>query len=162
MKGPSFALVLAESQNGHGIGFKGGLPWPKMPKELAYFRSLTLDSICIMGRKTYESLGSRPLPKRINIVVSGSLGRDIKGALTLAALNVVTRKIFIIGGASLFNQAQKMEECKEIFLTTIEKDYECDIKWDGVDLTMFIEDETYTQRGEENGIAYVMRRYVRK
>lgn len=56
-----------------GIGYAGGIPWD-IPDDRAYFRDLTVGNIVIMGRKTWESLPDRyrPLPNRINVVISPS------------------------------------------------------------------------------------------
>ena len=60
-------LIVATDRNGL-IGNKGTIPW-KIPNDLKYFKDITIDSTVIMGRKTYQSIG-KPLPKRINIVIS--------------------------------------------------------------------------------------------
>ena len=59
-------IIAAIGQNNE-LGYKNTLPW-SLPNDLKYFRKTTADSIVIMGRKTYESIG-RALPKRINIVI---------------------------------------------------------------------------------------------
>ena len=62
--------IVGESKN-HVIGNKGDLPW-KIKEDLKNFRKLTLDSIVIMGRKTYDSLPVKKLDQRINIVLTRS------------------------------------------------------------------------------------------
>ena len=54
-----------------GLGNKGSLPWPNDSEDLKRFKKITTDNIVVMGRKTWDSLGSRkPLPNRLNVVVS--------------------------------------------------------------------------------------------
>ena len=61
-------LIWAQDENG-GIGKEGKLPW-HISEDLKNFKKLTLNSTILMGRKTWESLPIRPLPKRRNIVLS--------------------------------------------------------------------------------------------
>ena len=61
-------LSWAQDSNG-GIGANGKLPW-HVAEDLINFKSLTINSTVIMGRKTWESLPIKPLPKRNNIVLS--------------------------------------------------------------------------------------------
>lgn len=67
-----FDLVVAREIN-YGIGFNGGIPW-KLPSDLRMFRKITTSGLeknaIIMGRKTFESIGKKPLPHRTNIVIS--------------------------------------------------------------------------------------------
>ena len=68
--------VVALSNN-NVIGVNNDLPW-NLKKDLAHFKEYTTNKIIIMGRKTFESIG-RPLPNRINFVVSKTI-KDIEGA----------------------------------------------------------------------------------
>jgi len=116
------SLIVAADNNGI-IGNKGALPWPPIKGELAFFRQTTIGHSVIMGRKTWESLPTRPLSGRDNIVLSAD--RDFKhpaaytahsvkealGAARLCAemmsqitLHKTEPQIFIIGGASVFTQ----------------------------------------------------------
>ena len=67
-----FDLVIGRTIKG-GIGKKNTLPW-KLPSDLKMFKKITTSgsskNSVIMGRKTFESIGSRPLPNRLNIVIS--------------------------------------------------------------------------------------------
>ena len=68
--------VVALSNN-NVIGVNNDLPW-NLKKDLAHFKEYTTNKIILMGRKTFESIG-RPLPNRINFVVSKTI-KDIEGA----------------------------------------------------------------------------------
>ncbi len=107
-------LVWAQGR-GRVIGRDGDLPW-RLPEDLAHFKRTTLGSPIIMGRKTWESIGSRPLPGRLNIVVStrpapaGSVAlwaESLDHALQLARQRAEpgASGIYVIGGASLYRQA---------------------------------------------------------
>lgn len=64
----NIAHIVAISRNGC-IGNDNALPW-RIGSDLKRFRQLTSGSVVIMGRKTFESLNSKPLPNRINIVLT--------------------------------------------------------------------------------------------
>ena len=61
------SLIVAATENGV-IGKDGKMPW-RLPAESAYFKKTTLGHPVITGRKNYDAMG-RPLPDRLNIVVS--------------------------------------------------------------------------------------------
>lgn len=61
-------LIAAHDRN-RAIGKDGDIPW-HIPEDLAMFKRETLGGALIMGRRTWESLPFKPLPKRLNIVVS--------------------------------------------------------------------------------------------
>ena len=64
----AIAFVVAVAENGV-IGRDGQLPW-RLPSDLKWFRKRTLGKPVIMGRKTWDSLPRKPLPGRMNIVLS--------------------------------------------------------------------------------------------
>jgi len=98
-------LIWAQEKNG-GIGKDKNLPW-HLPEDLKNFKQITLNSTIVMGRKTWESLPFKPLPKRRNIVFSKN---DINGIETYNNINTCLQtlrkeaitKIFVIGGASIY------------------------------------------------------------
>ena len=99
------SLIVAMAQN-HVIGKENGMPW-KIPGELARFKQITTGHPIIMGRKTFESIG-RPLPNRLNIVISRhSLDVNREGLLVATslheAINVAIDKEF---QKKILNQVQ--------------------------------------------------------
>jgi dihydrofolate reductase len=95
------------------IGCDNTLPW-RLKSDMAFFRQNTLGNTVIMGRKTYNSLGSKPLPRRNNIVLSHNnvlfeavpscqLALSVEEALFLAEKNG-DDEIFVIGGAQTYEQ----------------------------------------------------------
>jgi dihydrofolate reductase len=125
--------LIAAMDRRRGIGSQGKLPW-NLPKELQLFKRLTQGYPVIMGRKTFESIG-RPLPKRLNIVVSKTLkdedvskkvwiARRLKDAFAIAE-EAGHDECFVIGGATLYEQAMKTADC--LYLTEIHHLFEsCD------------------------------------
>ena len=98
-------LIWAQDKNG-GIGHDGKLPW-HIPEDLKNFKSITLNSIIIMGRKTWESLPFKPLPNRRNIVLSKTKKLETETFRSLEeCLNQLKseniEKIFVIGGRSIY------------------------------------------------------------
>jgi dihydrofolate reductase len=88
------------------LGRDGGLPW-HLPEDLKFFKRTTINHPVIMGRKTFESIG-RPLPKRQNIVITRDETWSAEGVTVvhspddLAALDLQDPRIFIIGGAQIY------------------------------------------------------------
>ena len=102
------ALIVAYGRNGE-IGAHGDLPWGRnLPGDLAQFKRRTTGGSIIMGRRTFESIGKRPLPDRENIVVS-STPAGVSGVLTALSLEsayaLARYPVFIIGGARLYEIA---------------------------------------------------------
>ena len=124
--------IVAVAENGV-IGLNNQLPWPRFSADMRHFKAATLGGTLVMGRRTFESLGSRPLPQRENFVLSRSHlpGRDATlphlwffNSLEEALGNAPTEKVFIIGGAEIFRET--IERVDGILLTEIEHDYEGD------------------------------------
>lgn len=106
------AIVVAYDKN-RGIGENGDLPWGRsLPADLAHFKEITTGGNIIMGRKTYESIGSRPLLNRKNIVLSSSSVMGAVGVKNLAEALAQANQggqdnqnIYIIGGERVFSEA---------------------------------------------------------
>lgn len=102
------ALVVAVARNGV-IGRDGTIPW-HVSTDLKLFKAITMGKPVIMGRKTWESLPKRPLPGRVNIVVTGTPGFRAEGALVaaspMAALELARQsspeEIGVIGGGAIY------------------------------------------------------------
>lgn len=102
------AIVVAIGKGGE-IGRDQDMPWGRsLPADLANFRSLTLGKSVVMGLRTFESLGSRPLPGRENIILSETplYQEGIKVVASLAeAYEVASYDIFVIGGGMTYKMA---------------------------------------------------------
>lgn len=103
--------IVAHDTN-HAIGKDNSLAWD-IPTDMKHFRETTRKSIVIMGRKTFDSIG-KPLPNRLNIIVSRNNNFIASGAITTNNLNTAIEmatnyatqngisEIFIIGGAQIY------------------------------------------------------------
>lgn len=127
MNRPKISLIAAMAEN-RVIGSGGKIPW-YIPADLRRFRELTMGHPLVVGRKTFESIGSA-LPGRRIIVVTRRLhfrpegclvAGDLEEALSMAS---DADEIFIGGGGTLYRQAMPLAD--RIFLTTIRGVYEGD------------------------------------
>lgn len=114
------SIIVAVSENGV-IGRSGDIPW-KLKRDLRRFRDITVGSTVIMGRKTYESLDVKPLPRRQNVIITRNLSYEAPGCMIATSLDDALQKaespnIFIIGGASLYNEA--LSRADRIYLTRV-------------------------------------------
>jgi dihydrofolate reductase len=109
MSRPRVAIVVALDERG-AIGRGGELPW-RLPDDLRRFKALTLGKPVIMGRKTWESIGARPLPGRLNLVVSRQRGLPAPGATVVDSLEAAyaaagdAAEVSVIGGADIYRLA---------------------------------------------------------
>ncbi|KLO03139.1 dihydrofolate reductase, partial [Morganella morganii] len=91
------------------IGMENAMPWT-LPEDLAWFKRNTVNKPVIMGRVTYESIG-RPLPDRLNIVLSRTPGDDdrvvwaksVEEALAIAQKET-DGEIMVMGGGKVYGQ----------------------------------------------------------
>ena len=84
-------LIVAFNKQGV-IGVNNDLPW-HLKDDLRRFQKLTKNNIVVMGRKTYESLPKRPLPNRINVVIT-STPNQYENKESLYFIDLNKEKIF--------------------------------------------------------------------
>ncbi len=129
--------IVAVSENGV-IGKDNKLLWD-FPEDMAYFKKRTTGKIMIMGRKTFESFGNKPLPKRFHIVVTRSAldssheqvkyVSSMKEAYALAEKMSLSgswpEEVMIIGGGQIY--LETITDTDFIYLTRIPGTYDGDI-----------------------------------
>jgi dihydrofolate reductase len=123
-------LIYARSRNGV-IGKDNQMPW-HLPEDLAHFKRITLGQPVIMGRKTWDSLPPRfrPLPGRLNIVITRQADWQADGALRAGSVQEAMRlcadapDAWIMGGAEIYRQAEPLAHTAVV--TEIERDVEGD------------------------------------
>ena len=161
---PRIALIAAVARNGV-IGADNRLPW-RLPEDMRRFRALTLGHSVIMGRRTWESIGS-PLPGRQNIVVTRA-GRiaapDIEVARSLDEALARVRlpePAFVIGGEALYREA--LPRAHLVYLTEIARDFEGDARFPAFDRSQWRELARSAHRSldEGSGFAYDFAAYER-
>ncbi|MCX7861670.1 MAG: dihydrofolate reductase [Bacteroidales bacterium] len=122
----NLAIIVAIAQNG-AIGKKNQLLW-HIPEDLKYFKETTINHPVIMGWNTWLSLPKKPLPNRLNIILSYE-NTCLEGCKVftnipdcLEFVKQQDKTCFVIGGASIYKQMIKY--CNQLFITWIEKN--CD------------------------------------
>ncbi|KQP43170.1 dihydrofolate reductase [Pseudorhodoferax sp. Leaf274] len=123
-------LIWAQAANGV-IGHNNTLPW-RLPEDMAHFKATTMGCPVVMGRKTWDSLPPkfRPLPGRINIVLTRHAGWQADGALRAASLEEALglcpadARVWVTGGAEVY--AQAMALASTAMVTEIEAAFEGD------------------------------------
>lgn len=158
------SIIVAIAQNGT-IGDKNALLW-HIKEDMRFFRTTTSGHAVVMGRKTFESLGSRPLPKRTNIVITRA-ERMFDGALTAHSLEEAIRlagddeEIFVIGGAQIYAEALGVAD--RMYITHVEHDYAGDTAFPAIDFSKWsLVAEERHERGEEYEYPFAFRTYERR
>ena len=137
----TFKLIAAMCSDG-GMGYKGQLPWPHCKADMAHFVKRTTgggNNAVIMGKKTWDSIPARPLRNRANLILSSSTQTHsdsehwFKTVPELFAHLESAKydEVWIIGGASIYEQFLVMHKNNEIIIdemciTTMEPMYKCD------------------------------------
>lgn len=125
---PCISLIAALTPQ-RVIGIRNSLPW-HLPADMQWFRRHTLGKPIVMGRKTFESFGSKPLPKRTNIVITRDPGYRAEGAIVVTSIDQAieaagdAEEIMIIGGASFYEQM--LPRADRLYLTWVEAELEGD------------------------------------
>lgn len=120
-------LIYARAANGV-IGNNNAMPW-HLPEDLAHFKQLTNGWPVIMGRKTWDSLPPkfRPLPGRVNLVITRQTGWAADGATVMPGLAEAlafchaSSEVWVIGGAQIYALAEPLAQRAEV--TEIHQDF---------------------------------------
>lgn len=141
MTRPKLSIIVAMAKN-HMIGKDNKMPW-HLPDDLKYFKAQTLNKPVIMGRKTFESLGSRPLPNRPNLVISRNAdyvagGAQVFGSVEAALASVNDHaEVMIIGGAQIY--AQWLDRVDQLLITEVDASPEGDAFFPPIDHQAWLE-----------------------
>src|ERR1700761_7620894 len=106
-------LVVAIADNAV-IGKDGAIPW-RIPEDMKRFKAITMGHTMVMGRKTWDSLPKKPLPGRVNVVVTRQKDWRAEGAVTA------------IGGAEIYERALPL--ASRIELTEVHRAFAGDAKF---------------------------------
>ena len=158
------SLISAISENGV-IGKDNDLPW-HLPADLQHFKKTTTGHTIIMGRKTFESVG-KPLPNRVNIVISRQPDYLAKGCIMATSLEKAIDmapkdedEVFICGGAAVYKQGLQLAD--RLYITRIHQDVDGDTFFPYLDLAKWKETEReYHEPDEKNRTAYSFITYGR-
>jgi dihydrofolate reductase len=125
---PARVAIIAALARNSTIGCNNGMPW-RLPEDLKRFKRLTMGHAVIMGRRTFESIGS-PLAGRRNIVITRSRDWSRSGCLVARSLESALAAVgesmdaFVIGGAQIY--ALALPRAERLYMTEIERDFDGD------------------------------------
>lgn len=124
------SLVVAASDN-HAIGKDNQLLW-HLPKDMRFFKNTTWALPILMGRKTFESLGNKILPGRMNIILTRQAHKQYEGAQVVSTLDQAIalakqndyNELMVIGGGEIYAMALPIADT--IYLTRVHTSIEGD------------------------------------
>lgn len=127
------SLIAAIGAKTRVIGKNNDLVFKKIPGDMKWFKEKTMNHPIIMGRKTFESIGSKPLPKRLNIILTRDRTFKAPGSIIAHSLKAAIRgaqrhdkeEIFVIGGGQIYEEAIKVAD--RVYLTLVYADAEGDV-----------------------------------
>lgn len=151
-------FIVAVTQD-YAIGKNNDLLF-HLPSDLAYFKEQTINKILVMGERTYHSLPKRPLPKRVNIVLSDNPNFNEEGIIIVRSVNELfnilknynTEDVFVSGGASIYNLL--MDYCDKAYITKIEKTVPADTYIRNIEETGNWKEIFSSEEKEENGLKF--------
>jgi len=143
MAPPKLNLIAAQCIGG-GIGKNNAVPW-NLKREYAHFARMTRavedeskQNVVLMGRRTWESIGSKPLKGRINAIVSSTMSVCPDGCVLASSIDEALSRlsqppyldlvetVWVVGGVGIYREAISHPRCFRIYLTQIEAEIECD------------------------------------
>ncbi len=133
-------IIIGALAENNIIGRNNRIPW-HIGEDLLRFKTMTMGYPIIMGRKTWESIGCKPLPGRINIILSTQKNYAANGCELFDSLDkAIARhknadKLFIIGGHALYKEGLAHADTLE--LTRIHKEVEGDVSFPSIDFSQW-------------------------
>lgn len=164
--------AIAAIGENRAIGKDGDLPW-NLPDDMKFFKHTTINQVVIMGRKNFESIPEkyRPLPNRINIVISRNKDFFAKGALVYnsveGALNFCKTEghqaAFIIGGGEIYSLALDKQLVDIMYLTRVHHAFEADAFFPEIDQSQWIKEELeYHSKDEKHDYPFTIEKWIKK
>lgn len=163
VSGMTITMIWAQANNGV-IGKNNDLPW-RLPRDMAYFKQQTQHKTVIMGRKTWESFGGKPLPNRRNIILTRSHDFQANDAEVVYSVEEAIQladpeqELMVIGGSTIYKQF--LDHADRLLVTDIDYDFAGDTYFPEVDWSKWKEVST-TQgvRDDKNDYNYYFKEYL--
>jgi dihydrofolate reductase len=160
-------IIVAASTN-NAIGKENKLLW-HLPNDMKYFKATTWAMPVIMGRKTFESLGSKPLNGRKNIIITRQ--QNWKAASTVTAFSLQDaiieakktncKEIFIAGGGEIYKESMEIADC--IYMTRVHTVIDGDTFFPDIDLKKWqLESKQDFFKDEKHGFDYSIEKWKKK
>ncbi|OAB41231.1 dihydrofolate reductase [Paenibacillus antarcticus] len=149
-------MIWAMGRNGV-MGKDNGMPW-RLPRDMAFFKEQTIGKPVVMGRKTWESFGGKPLKDRTNIVMTRDSEYKSHDAQIIHSLEEAldyanNQELMIIGGAQIYEKW--LPYADRLLVTRIDEDFEGDTVFPDIDWTCWtLSEEIPGVRDEKNPYDY--------
>lgn len=146
----TLTAIAAVAQNGI-IGNNNDLIW-HLPNDLKHFKKLTKGHTIIMGRKTWESIGAKPLPHRKHVIITRNFEYEAKGAEVVSTIDEALEQArgdvqpFVVGGGEIYKLA--MPFVNRLELTIVHHDFEGETSFPDFDKSEW--KETWSERHEKD------------
>jgi len=135
------SIVVAVSEN-NMIGKNNQLLW-HLPNDLKFFKNTTWAAPVVMGRKTFQSLGNKPLNGRVNIIITRQNNFTVNGATVVHSLeeaakyaaSLAYKELFILGGGEIYKDA--IAKADKIYITRVHADLEGDTQFPVIDKSLW-------------------------
>ena len=159
--------IIVAIANGLAIG-KDNRLLCNIPGDLKRFKEITSGHAVIMGKRTWESLPSRPLPNRRNIVITDIKGELFEGAISAYSIQEAIDKgdpdaeNFIIGGGMIYRQF--LPYAHKLYLTRVHKDFEADTWFPEINFGDFnlVSSELHSEYQAQTGFEFSYEIWQRK
>ena len=149
------------------IGKDNDLLW-HLSADMKHFKAITTGHTIIMGRRTFESLPKGGLPNRRNLVLTSATGKEFLNASACKSIEEALtlchdeEEVFIIGGASIYNQS--LDIADKMYITRVHAEFpDADTHFPNVDWSAWeqVEKQDFPA-DEKNPFAYSFETYIRK
>ncbi len=161
------SLIVAAGNN-NAIGKDNQLLW-HLPKDLQFFKQTTWAMPVVMGRKTFESLGGKPLNGRVNIIITRQKDWSHEGVVVVHSLADALffakesdyKEVFIAGGGEIY--AQAMSQANKIYMTRVDAVIEGDTFFPEIDSSDFaLSNEVSHAAHEKHAYGFSFQTWLRK
>ena len=161
----TISIIVAIAEN-NAIGKDNQLLW-YIPDDLKRFKSLTTGHPVIMGKKTYESLPVKPLPNRMNIVLTDVPGEKIKKCTMAYSIEEAIshcpegEECFVMGGGMIYKQF--LEIADKLYITFVHKEFEADTFFPEIDFSKWeLKEEEAHINSDKNSLSFTYKIFIRK
>ncbi len=161
----TISIIVAIAEN-NAIGKNNQLLW-HIPDDLKRFKRLTTGHPVIMGKKTFESLPFRPLPNRMNIVLSDIPGDKIEGCTMAYSIEEAVslcpenEECFVMGGGMVYRQF--LEIADKLYITFVHKDFDADTFFPEIDYSKWeLTGEEKHINEDSNSLSFTYKIFKRK
>ncbi|QQS16461.1 MAG: dihydrofolate reductase [Neisseriales bacterium] len=157
-------ILIAAIADNNVIGLNNHIPW-HIPEDLKHFKAATTGKVVVMGRRTYESIGEKPLPNRKNVVVTHQVTWRSKGVEVAhgveEAFNLLKNEsiIYVIGGAKIYEAS--LPFAHELCLTKIGLQVAGDTFFPVFDVAYWQESKRLSGQSS-SGVIYHIVNYIRR